>query len=321
MHATCFHCLAELGDAGASADLPAGETVVFDAQRGRVWVVCSTCARWNLAPLADRARTLAAAEALYARMRGRVERQNIGLCRLPDGTTLVRIGAAGAAEVAAWRYGTELRAQRPRSAASRVAQAVGRLVAGTLLSPGVVGRFRIIHVLRDDEDRQVLVRPADLDGAVFRLETGGGRLDVGLVEWGRAAAPRLPAAIGARAAGILLDRMLVSVNREGATPNTLAAALSYLEEHGDNLAGGMADTSASESGGFLRIRYEGEGGWRGEWSPTGEGAYLPVPRHRTLALEIRRQAEAERAATEGELRALEIRWREAEELARIVDEL
>lgn len=321
MYRTCLHCLSTLGDDEVAEGLPAGGTIVFDPERERVWVVCPACARWNLAPLTDRRATLATAERLYAEAHGHVERDGIGLCRLPDGTTLVRIGAADEKEVAAWRYGTELRTHRPQSAAARFARTVGALVAGTLLSPGVVGRFRVIHVLDGTDGARVPVRRSDLDGGVFRLDTETGRLRVALAEWAPKAAARLTRTVAEVDAGVLFDRMLISVNREGATPNTLAAALRYLEQNGAALVGGLADTSTAGSSGFLRVRYEGEGAWRGEWSVSGSSGFLPVPRHRTLALEMARQADAERIAAEGELRALELRWKEAEELARLADEL
>lgn len=321
MYRTCLHCLTALGDDDDAPDgLPAGDTVVFDPERERVWVVCGQCARWNLVPLQDRRATLAAAETLYADAHGRVERDGIGLCRLRDGTTLVRIGAASEGEVASWRYGTALGAHRPGSVAARFMKNMGSLVAGTLLSPGVVGRYRVVHVLTGDDARRLPVRRSDLDGATFRLDTEEGRLRITLEGWAPKAASHLPLTVSDIDAGVLLDRMLISVNREGATPNTLGAALRYLEQNAGALVGGLADTSTAETSGRLRLRYEGEGAWRGEWCVPGGSAFLPVPRHRTLALEIGLEAEREHAAMEGELRALERRWQEAEEIARIMEE-
>lgn len=319
MYRTCLHCLNELGENRRIDGLPVGRTLAFDPSRGRVWVICPACGRWNLAPEAGRV-AIDSMEQLYREGGQRVARDTIGLCRLPDGLTLIRIGASSDDELAAWRYGTRMRGSGRESAARRFVKGVASLVAGTLLSPGVVGRWLVVHVLREPE-RQIPIRRTDLDGAHFRLTHDAGGLRVALERWKPGRTPELPLPIPEADAGVLLDRILVSINREGATPNTLRAALRYLERHGAALVGGLSDTSTTETSGILRVRYEGEGAWRGEWSVDGAAGFLPVPRHRTLALEMARQAEAERRAMEGELRAYAARWREADELARIADSI
>src|SRR5699024_4171046 len=60
--------------------------------------------------------------------------------------------------------------------------------------------------------------------------------------------------------------------------------------------------------------------WQGEWSAGPDGRRVHEPT-RTIALEMALHESTERRALEGELAALEVRWREAEEIARIADAL
>jgi hypothetical protein len=71
-------------------------------------VVCRHCERWNLSPLEERWEAIEEAERLYRDTRKRVATDNIGLAKLRDGTTIVRIGEPLRPEFAAWRYGDQL---------------------------------------------------------------------------------------------------------------------------------------------------------------------------------------------------------------------
>lgn len=70
--------------------------------------------RWNLAPLDARCEAVERAEVRFRESVRRVHAENIGLAELPDGTRLVRVGEALPGELAAWRYGDELRRRRRR---------------------------------------------------------------------------------------------------------------------------------------------------------------------------------------------------------------
>jgi hypothetical protein len=74
-----------------------------------------------------------AAERLFTDARTRVHSENIGLCRLPDGTRLVRVGKALPGELAAWRYGRQLTRRRRRSLAMTTAGAIGAVGGGGIL--------------------------------------------------------------------------------------------------------------------------------------------------------------------------------------------
>ncbi|HEY7569129.1 MAG TPA: hypothetical protein VH762_16225, partial [Gemmatimonadaceae bacterium] len=107
MYATCLFCNKPLGNNEALETFPVGRRLAFDAAKGRLWVVCRQCERWNLTPLDERWEAIEQAEKLYRDTRRRVATDNIGLANLRDGTTLVRIGQPQRPEFAAWRYGDQ----------------------------------------------------------------------------------------------------------------------------------------------------------------------------------------------------------------------
>jgi hypothetical protein len=51
MYSTCLFCQGELCANEAIEHFPIGRRLAFDASKGRLWVVCRRCERWNLAPL------------------------------------------------------------------------------------------------------------------------------------------------------------------------------------------------------------------------------------------------------------------------------
>ena len=57
---TCIHCNSDLGRNEAFETFPIGTRLAFDAANGRLWVVCRSCARWNLSPLDERWETIEA---------------------------------------------------------------------------------------------------------------------------------------------------------------------------------------------------------------------------------------------------------------------
>jgi hypothetical protein len=108
MYRHCIFCSRALGVNDTLEDFPVGRSVAFDAWKGRLWAVCRSCGRWNLAPIGERWEAVEAAEKLFRDTRVRVHSENIGLTRARDGTRLIRIGEALPGEVAVLRYGGEL---------------------------------------------------------------------------------------------------------------------------------------------------------------------------------------------------------------------
>jgi hypothetical protein len=140
MYTTCLFCSASLGTNEAIETFAVGRGIAFDAWRGRLWAVCARCGRWNLAPIETRWEAVEQAERLFTDSRTRVQSENIGLCRLRDGTRLIRVGRALPGELAAWRYGGQLLSRRRRNLALTAAgvAGVGAVVAGLplLISAG-----------------------------------------------------------------------------------------------------------------------------------------------------------------------------------------
>src|SRR2546423_11734205 len=54
MFRTCAFCNGKLDGDGGPTDLGVGRRLAFDEWKGRLWVICPRCSRWNLAPLDDR---------------------------------------------------------------------------------------------------------------------------------------------------------------------------------------------------------------------------------------------------------------------------
>ena len=88
MFSTCLFCHSRLGANESIEAFPVGRRLAFDPLKGRLWVVCGACGRWNLAPLEERWEAIEAAEKLYRDTRLRVATDQMGLARLRDGTEL-----------------------------------------------------------------------------------------------------------------------------------------------------------------------------------------------------------------------------------------
>jgi hypothetical protein len=119
----------------------------------------------------------------------------------------------------------------------------------------------------------------------------------------------------------VLNRIVPGINRSGAGKGVVQDAVREIEEAGH----------PSE---FLkRISLERKGEDGNVWTrPVGDGSWRPIkekhfgllhrlPRPSRLALEMALHEEQERRALQGELKALEAVWRQAEEIAAISDSL
>jgi len=91
VYSTCLFCNQPLGANSTFDSFPVGRRLAFDAAKGRLWVVCKKCERWNLSPLEERWEAIERAEQLYSDTRKRVATAEIGLAKLNDGTELVLI--------------------------------------------------------------------------------------------------------------------------------------------------------------------------------------------------------------------------------------
>lgn len=336
MYATCLFCNGDLGRNEAIEAFPVGRRLAFDAAKGRLWVVCRRCERWNLTPLEERWEAIEACEREFAGTKLRVSTDEIGLARLKDGLELVRIGAPQRPEMAAWRYGDQFGRRRRRylALAGGVVAAGGiAVVAGPMM--GLIGagavsplvnvlntgvalyRSKIVVHVPDPAGGTFRTRLADLpkvrllsdgDELVMRIHAARARV-------GFAAAPTVPwyrynrgetrelrgeAAI--RAAGAILPRL----NRSGGSARNVQQAVKLLEDV-PNIERLFVTAAASTNGGraFHPVR----------------NALKSVPIEQRLALEMAAHEETERRALEGELHILEAAWRDAEEIAHIADDM
>jgi len=355
MYRSCIFCSGELGSNEAIERFPVGRTLAFDAAKGRLWAVCPKCARWNLAPIYERWEAIEDAEQLFRDARMRVHGENVGLARLRDGGRLIRIGQALAGELAAWRYGRELRRRRFRVAlgdhtvrfGGAGAMFVGGIAAlplmvatSVLFTAGGVYRHverhrradRVAHRVpaAHSPTRQALhVRWRDLALARMRLGTDG-RLAVSLIQTreGWAGAGRI--VVGGPAATALVGKALVQINGYGARQGDLDLALDRIAERGGPER--FVRRAAAEKYGL-----EVPGVGYGDLIPTlalrrktperirEDRARRPFPLNAdqaaSLAVEMALHEESERRAMEGDLAELQAAWREAEEIAAIADRL
>ena len=135
MYSTCLFCHASLGANAEIESFPVGRRLAFDEAKGRLWVVCGKCARWNLTPLEERWEAIEECERHFRRMRARVQTDNIGLAKLKEGLELVRIGQPLRPEFAAWRYGRQFEMRRRRAMAMAGVGAVAAGAVGVAAAP------------------------------------------------------------------------------------------------------------------------------------------------------------------------------------------
>jgi hypothetical protein len=330
MYRNCIFCSADFGTNEALEAFPVGRQIAFDAHRGRLWAVCSSCGRWNLSPIEERWEPVEAAEKLFRDARLRVQSENVGLARLPDGTRLVRVGDAVGGELAAWRYGSQLLNRRKRyfvigglTAAAGIAALGGLSAMGAGFMSFYFGSTfvqkrwnqKVIHrVAADDslDGQAITLRRWHLDGMRLAGVDPNGRLHVEIREAhrkepggnGSVKHDGAITVVSGDAARAVLARAMTHVNKKGATRDTL--------RHADRI---LTDAGSAE-----RVVAEAAAGGAALGRQAGRSpALLQGPG--ALAFEMALNEESERRALEGELRALEKAWREAEEIAAIADAL
>jgi len=332
MYRHCIYCSADLGANEAIEHFPVGRQVAFDAEKGRLWAVCGRCARWNLAPIEERWEAVEEAEKRFHDTRLRVQRENIGLARLPDGTRLVRVGPALAGELAAWRYGETLQARRKRYLTMAAVGMVAPVALTSLFIAGVIGSgassfMGVYGIIRDQIDgrRKLYELPAHEGRSepifIQRRHMAGARLSAGREGEPQVELPHAPGHHGktqlvvrGEEARRLLERTLVLMNANGARRSQVDTAVNALHRAGsaeDFIAGaareGRALVAAAPAKSFRVYR-----------DPRQRD---PLDRTGALALEMVLHEAHERRALEGELALLEAAWREAEQIAAIADRL
>jgi len=341
MFTTCYFCSAALDRNETLEAMPVGRRVAFNQATGRLWVVCRQCERWNLSPLEERWEAIEACERLYRDTRKRVATDNIGLARMPDGTSLIRVGRPLRPEFAAWRYGDQFGRRRRRMWLASGAATVGvaALVGGAVATGvGIIALAPLINVsaalmsVRNARGRMIplahpdgdwfipfgnprLVPGTDADG--WAIDVGWNRrLETPTTSWKTWVTPGPGGTNGENGRVTLhgelardaLAKLLPSVNGGGAAPARVQEAVTLIDQVGG------PERMMSWAVGQRRAW-----GAKQSFGDTGDLGF--IPREARLAIEMAVHEDRERRALLGELAELERAWLEAERIARIADQL
>jgi hypothetical protein len=346
MYSTCLYCNQHLGRNEVIESFPVGRRLAFDQARGRLWVVCRRCEKWNLTPFEERWEAIEECERLFHDARKRVSTDNIGLAKLSEGLELVRIGQPMRPEFAAWRYGDQFGRRQRRAiliGAGLAAVGGGVVVAGAMsgvltgggwglwqaVSAGVQAarRKRRIAVVTSPSGERLTIRGAHVEKAHFIApEEPGDRWGLELPhEGGRVV--ELYGEHARRATALIMPK----VNSGGASRRRVQDAVRRIEMAGDPgrflerlVEPPRKATREATDAEALSVWWRAES-WDRKWG-TGSAKNRPPGLTRMeletrLAIEMAVNEENERAALEGELAMLELEWKEAEELAGIADRL
>lgn len=312
MYKTCLFCNGDLGGNEVVEAFPVGRRLAFDPAKGRLWVVCRRCERWNLTPLEERWEAIEACERAFRGTKLRVSTGEIGLARLREGLELVRIGAPQRPEMAAWRYGDQFgRRQRRRWTKVAIvgAAAAGYVVAGPgmgILSMSLWPAIIAANVYSEFTNRRARTRIHDQAGRLLPITRP--QAEQAELRWSRASRRwvldvPLIGALSGDAARNALQQLLPIVNAKGARASAVSDAVVVLDRvsSADDLFGKTARHHVN--------------------SPRDGATLGNLQTHVRLALEMAAHEESERRALEGELHILAAAWREAEEIAGIADNM
>src|SRR4029077_19086494 len=143
MFRTCAFCNGKLDGDGGPTDLGVGRRLAFDEGKGRLWVICPRCSRWNLAPLDDRLERIetlarAAGDGRVAAATERVARICWRAYDLVGGAKPRRL------ELATWRYGERLRARRQQQLKTVVPLTVAALGLAVAVNVAAGGSLWVV---------------------------------------------------------------------------------------------------------------------------------------------------------------------------------
>lgn len=141
MFRTCAFCNAPFDGDGGPSGLGIGRRLAFDEWKGRLWVVCSRCSRWNLTPWEDRLERIenVARAARAGRVAAATDQVTLIRWQRYD---LVRVGRPLRVELATWRYGERLRTrqrERMKFVLPMTVAAIGLGVAANVAAGGGLG--------------------------------------------------------------------------------------------------------------------------------------------------------------------------------------
>ncbi|MDB4889277.1 MAG: hypothetical protein JWL61_1132 [Gemmatimonadetes bacterium] len=334
MYSTCLFCHDTLGNNAAIEHFPVGRRLAYDAAKGRLWVVCRKCERWNLTPLEERWEAIEECERAFSATKLRVSTEHVGLARLKEGLELVRIGEPQRPEMAAWRYGDQFGRRRRKQFVTVAGATVvvgGVLIFGPMV--GLVGagafspmlnllnagnsiyRARTLIQVPTSAGETLRVRLSELPKTELHADGDGIRLRISAVRTGLSpsrwlyGSQKMEVDLTGEEALTAAAALLPRLNAAGGSRDDVSRAVGYLEESSDpkKLFRRAVDAIEKRESEKLYNR--------------GTHLLKNLPTAGRLALEMAAHEDSERRALEGELHILEAAWREAEEIAGIADNL
>ena len=345
MYTTCLFCSTALGANESIEHFPVGRRLAFDADKGRLWVICRACGRWNLTPLEERWEAIEEAERLFRGTRLRASTDHIGLARLRDGLDLVRVGKPQRPEIAAWRYGDQFgrRRQRRLLEVGVIAAAGGLAVAGGLAAGlGVVAAWQAGRVgwtfFNHGYPLSTVARVRDASGAMHDIKRrdllttkiamgADGGLALHIIPSDNsmgfdhtAMRQKRTLHLEGREARRAASMLFPVVNRLGGTPDEVQQAVGRLERAG-SAEQYLADQARRGSKLTRFVAPEESRKYVNAEDVAWKSGLLALSTPLSLAIEMALHEDQERRALEGELTELEAAWKEAEEIGAIADSL
>jgi hypothetical protein len=273
-------------------------------------------------------------------VRVRVSSGEITLGRLPEGTELVRIGRPVPRELATWRYGDQFGRRRRRNLiiGGTVAAVGGIAVAGGVYALGLgsylagsiaegVRRtvmegpdWMTVARLRAPDGSLLALKPKHLRATTFsRTRSGEPEVTIHFEHVSSLMGRDEPVTFTGAEAERALRSLLPAANRVGGTTDDIDLALARFTSAASPRQ--VVERIAKSRSNFTPL--DTDSAWSRHLIGDGlrkQGLYA-IPTGIALALEMAVSEEQERAAMEGDLAQLEDAWREAEEVARIADDL
>lgn len=332
MYAACLFCHRSFGRNTSVEALPFGSRLAYESAKGRLWIVCSHCGRWNLTPLEERWEAIEECERAFEHASARASTTNIALARCRSGLELIRVGESPRLEFATWRYARSFARRHRRwliAGASGAVLATGGVVAGVSAGLTVVGAlgytlavagrlpmlaWRLPLTRRRENVRHtadVFTLESIRDARLIRAETGWA-LDIYALH-----GPERRLTVTGLPAAQILRRGLPVLNGIGSSQKKVSAAVDRVANHNtvdafvDALISGLPEDTDSPAS-------DAESDWLTGARPGTVGWMPAVDR---LALEMMLNDTVERDALAMEFTALLAAWREAEEVAAIADDL
>lgn len=176
MFSSCGFCNAAFDGDGGPSGLGVGRRIAFDDWKGRLWVVCPRCSRWNLTPFDDRLERIEAVARAASQGRIAASTDQVALIRW-ERYDFVRVGKPPRVELATWRYGERLRnrqRERMKVVIPLTVAAIGLGIAANVAAGGGFGVivWNVHHIVDRIYVGMVGRRRVNLDEAPICVHCG-----------------------------------------------------------------------------------------------------------------------------------------------------